>query len=149
MVNLVGSLLHLNQEKQFFGFLRLRHATRHLIERHSEVYKHIKTIDPRFDSWFPPVEALRKEFPTVFTWATAEYKPTFYPDKVTLFWDEAQPILRRRWQRMAEGKDGQVEVHIMPGSHTTCKTVHLDGMAELLQHCLLKVQKTKQSSERM
>jgi thioesterase domain-containing protein len=138
VIKRVGSLLHLNQEQLLVCFLRLQHVFRYLTERHAEDYEFIKTFDPRIDTWFPPVETLRKEFPAMFIWATAEYKPTFYPGKVTLFWDEAEPVRRGWWQRMAEGHDAEVDVHIIPGSHKTCKTVQIDGMAECLQQCLLK-----------
>lgn len=136
MITLVGSLLRLNQAQMLGWFLRLQHAFRYLRERHSEDFAFIKTLDPRIDSWFPPVETLREDFPAMFIWATAEYKPTFYPGKVTLFWDEAEPVRRSWWQKMAKGKDGQVEVHIVPGSHYSCKNEQVDSMGERLQQCL-------------
>jgi hypothetical protein len=145
LVHLVGSLLHIKQERQLVWFLRLQHLYLYLTEPDAKAFEFIKTIDPRVTSWFPPVETLRKEYPTMFFWATNEYKPSFYPDKVTLFWTEAKPFRKRLWQKMAEGKDREVEVHLIPGSHGTCKTEHLDSMAERLQRCLLKTQNnTKQ-----
>lgn len=146
MISLIGSLLHLKQEQLLVWFLRLQHVFRYLCDRHSEDHEFIKTFDLRIDSWFPPVETLRKDFPVMFIWATAEYKPTFYADKVTLFWDEAEPVRRRWWQRMAKGKDREVEVHIVPGSHKSCKTEQVGSMAKLLQQCLLKAQKERSSS---
>jgi hypothetical protein len=147
VINRVGSLLHLNQEQLLVWFLRLQHAFRYLTEQHAEDYEFIKTFDPRIDTWFPPVETLRKEFPAMFIWATAEYKPSFYPGKVTLFWDEAEPVRRRWWQRMAKRKDGDVEVHIVPGSHKTCKTEQVDGLAECLHQCLLKTKSLVERSK--
>jgi hypothetical protein len=145
LVHLIGSLFHIKQEKQLIWFLRLQHLYLYLTGLDPNAFEFIKTIDPRVTSWFPPVETLRKEFSPMFTWAMIEYKPSFYPDKVTLFWTEAELFRRRLWQKMAEGKDREVEVHLIPGSHGTCKTEHLDSMAERLQRCLLKMQNsTKQ-----
>jgi thioesterase domain-containing protein len=140
IVRLVGPLLHIKQEKQLILFLRLQHLFLYLTGQVTKSFHFIKTTDPRVISCFPPVETLRKEFSPMFTWAMIDYKPTFYPDKVTLFWTEADPSRMRQWQKMAEGKDREVEVHLIPGSHTTCKTEHLDSMAERLQRCLQKAQ---------
>ena len=136
----LGNLIRLGQDKQLDWFLRLEHAYRYLLDRNSEDFEHIKTTDGRISSFFPPTETLRKEYPAMFTWATAHYDPGFYPGKVTLFWDEAEPFRRRWWAKWAKGRDKEVEEHIIPGSHTTCKTDHLSGMAEHLRACLSKVQ---------
>lgn len=138
LVHHISPLLHIKQKKRLILFLRLQHPITRL---NPKALDFIKTTDPRVTSWFPPVETLRKEYPTMFFWATREYKPAFYPDKVTLFWTEANPSRMRQWQKMAERKDREVEVHLIPGSHVTCKTEHLDSMAERLQRCLQRAQK--------
>jgi len=139
--NYMSSLLHLNQEQRLVWFLRLQHVYLCLILRHPDGYEFVKTFDPRIDTWFPPVETLRQEYTPLFFWAIAEYKPTFYPGKVIVLWDEAdEPIRRRRWRRMMEGKDGEVEAVVIRGSHDTCKTEHVDDMAACLQRYLLKAQ---------
>ncbi len=74
----------------------------------------------------------------MFTWATSDYRPAFYPGKVTLFWDQAEPERRAWWNKWARGKDQEVEVHIIAGTHTTCKTEQ--DMARQLYECLNKVQ---------
>lgn len=140
VIGRLGKLLRFGEDKQLDWFLRLEHAVRYLLDSKSEDFEHIKKTDPRISSFFPPPEALRKEYPAVFTWATARYQPTFYPVKVTLFWDEAELFRKRWWQKWAKGKDQAVEEHIIPGSHKTCKTEHLHGMAEHLRACLNEVQ---------
>jgi thioesterase domain-containing protein len=136
----ISKLLRLGEDKQLDWFLRLEHAARYLLDRNSEDFEHIKKTDPRICSFFPPVETLRKEYPAMFTWATSYYQPSFHPGKVTLFWDAAEPVRRGWWNKWAKGKDKEVEEYIIPGSHTTCKTEHLHGMAEQLRTCLSKVQ---------
>ncbi len=137
----IGSFLHLSQEQQLACFLRLQHAFRMLTD-HGKVedYDFLKNFDSRITKLFPPLEALRKEFAATFIWATSQYKPGYYPGKVTLFWEEAEPIRSVWWQEMAQGKDSEVEVYTIPGSHKTCKTEHIGGMAERLAKCLQQVQ---------
>jgi thioesterase domain-containing protein len=129
----MGTLLHLSQQKQLALYLRLQHLFRYLTDKYTEDYAHIKTFDARIASWFPPLETLRHEYPAMFYWATALYKPTCYPGKVTLFWDEAEPVRRAWWRKMAEGKDAEVDVHIIAGSHKTCKTE--GDMGKQLRNC--------------
>jgi len=137
----LGSFLHINQEKQLSWFLRLQHLFRMLADRGQvEDYDFLKQADPRITQLFPPVEALRKEFAAMFIWATALYTPKYYSGKVTLLWDEAEPIRATWWQQMAPGKDAAVESYNIPGSHKSCKTERLDGMAERISLCLQQVQ---------
>jgi thioesterase domain-containing protein len=140
IIRRIGGLLRLGEEKQLNWFLRLEHAYRYFLDRTSEDFEHISKTDPRIISFFPPPETLRYEYPAVFTWATAHYQPSFYHGKVTLFWDEAEPFRRMWWLKWAKDKDQAVEEHVIPGSHKTCKTEHLHGMAEHLRSCLSEVQ---------
>lgn len=136
----IGKLMRLGEDKQLDWFLRLEHAFRYLLDKKSDDFEHIKTSDPRISAFFPPVESLRKEYPAVFYWATANYRPGLYPGKVTLFWDAEEPVRRKWWNTWAKERDKGVEEHIIPGSHITCKTECLHGMAEQLSVCLSKVQ---------
>ncbi|HEV7237014.1 MAG TPA: thioesterase domain-containing protein, partial [Ktedonobacteraceae bacterium] len=131
-----GTLLRLSPEKHLDWFLRFQHAYRYLRDRKSDDFEHIKTFDARIASFFPPPETLRKDYPAMFTWATSMYKPVHYIDKVILFWDEAEPERKSWWDRWVRGRDEKVEAHIIPGTHTTCKTEHLHGMIEHLSVCL-------------
>lgn len=140
IIRRIGALLHIGEDKQLDWFLRLEHAARYFLDRHSDDFEHIKKTDPRISSFFPPIEALRREYPAMFTWATSNYQPGFYPGKVTLFWDAAEPERRGWWNKWAQGKDGEVEVHIIAGTHKTCKTKQLHSMAQHLRECLSKVQ---------
>jgi thioesterase domain-containing protein len=140
VIRRIGKLFRLGEEKQLDWFLRLEHAFRYFLDSKSEDFEHIRKTDPRISSFFPPPETLRNEYPAVFTWATAHYQPSFYLGKVTLFWDEAELFRRRWWLKWAKDKDQVVEEYIISGSHKTCKTEHLHGMAEHLRTCLSEVQ---------
>jgi thioesterase domain-containing protein len=134
-----GKLLQLSEAKQLNWYLRMEHAYRYLFDKQSDDFEHISKTDPRINAFFPPAQALRKEYPAMFTWATSHYQPAHYAGTVTLFWDEAESFRRQWWNSWAKGKDREVEEHIIPGSHTTCKTDHIEGMAERLRACLSKL----------
>ncbi len=136
LFNYVGRLFHISEEKRLNLFLRLQHTYRYARERTVEDFAYLKTIDPRVDSLFPPIETLRKEYPAMFIWSTAGYVSTRYPGKVTLLWDEAEPERMAWWNKWAKQKDSEVETHIIPGTHATCKTTHISGMSECLRKCL-------------
>lgn len=138
----VGKLAETDQAKQLDLYLRMEHVYRYLLDKHSDDFEHIKKSDPRISSYFPPTQTLRKEYPAMFTWATAHYQPTFYPGKVTLFWDEAEPFRRKWWTTWAKEQDQEIEEHGIPGSHFTCKTTHLEGMATCLRACLSRATST-------
>lgn len=133
-----GQLLSLTPDKQLDWFLRLQHFYRHWRDGHADEAVFLKQFDPRIESPFPPLGILHKEYPAMFIWATAHYVPGFYPGKVTLLWDSAEPERSQWWQRIAEGKDQEVEVYRIPGSHSSCKTDHISGMAAQLLICLDK-----------
>lgn len=135
-----GSLVGLSQSKQLDIYLRMEHAYRYLFDKHADDFEYIKQSDPRISAYFPPVKTLRKEYPALFTWATSNYHPSYYPGKVVLFWDEAELFRRKWWHRWARGQNQAVEEYIIPGTHFTCKTEHLEGMAQCLSTCMSQVQ---------
>jgi thioesterase domain-containing protein len=136
-IRLSGKLLRISEAKQLNWYLRMEHAYRYLRDKHSDDFEHIGKTDPRINAYFPPAATLRKEYPAMFTWATSHYQPVHYPGKVTLFWDEAEPFRRQWWNSWAKGNDQEVEEHVIPGTHSTCKTNHIEGMAGRLRTCLM------------
>lgn len=131
-----GHITETSRTKQLNLYLRMAHAYRYLLDKHADDFEHIRKSDPRISAYFPPAQTLRKEYPALFTWATADYQPIFYNSKVTLFWDEAELFRRKWWTNWAKGQDQDVEEHIIPGTHFTCKTEHIEGMAACLRACL-------------
>ena len=133
VIDRIGRLLHASDAKRLQWFLNLQHVYRHFCDRDAEDFEHLERLDPRSRRLFPPLEALYLEFPALFIWATAAYQPSFYPEKVTLFWEAAEPERRSWWERFAEGRDGLVETVMVPGTHTTCKTDHIHDLAAHLK----------------
>jgi amino acid adenylation domain-containing protein len=97
------------------------------------------------DTLFPAVEALRADWEGIFFWVFSEYEPGFYPGKSTFFFSKDKQELGEdvEWRKVAEAKDKEVEVHHLVGRHDTCKTIHLDDLAEQLRMCLNKAQATE------
>lgn len=103
----------------------------------------LKTIFP--ESLFPPSEALRQDYPGLFYWGAADYVPGSYAGKSTLlFFQESKEHRRERvWRDLARSKDKEVEIHVVPGSHISCKDQHIHDFAECLRLCLDKAQENK------
>lgn len=138
-IHRIGKFMCMSKEQELHWFLHLRHTykfTQFSHERRYEDMEQLKKIDARLGKIFAPTHLLHQDYPGMFTWATANYVPSFYPGKVTLFWEEAEPFRKVWWDEMAKGKDAQVEEHIIHGNHITCRTDHLASMAERLRACL-------------
>jgi len=75
----------------------------------------------------------------------SEYEPSSYPGKSTFFFTREKQKCGWDvyWRKIAEAKDKEVEVHIIAGTHTTCKTKYLHDMTEHLRMCLNKVQEER------
>ncbi len=98
------------------------------------------------DSFFPTRETLRYDWEGLFHWATSSYLPDFYPNKSTFFFfsDSVEGGRSEGWSKMAQTKDKDVEIHVIAGTHDTCKTVHLHDLIEQLRMCLNKAQEIQE-----
>ncbi len=135
---------------------RLSHGTEHLGTngqnepgcRSDKVSLALPRLDSIFpDAIFPPSEALRKDYPGVFYWATSDYVPDFYPGKSTFFffWDSQGGHRRKvHWRKVTEAKDKETEVHVLAGTHDTCKTDYLNDLTDRLRMCLNEAQASNQ-----
>lgn len=103
----------------------------------------LKTIFP--ESLFPPIETLRPDYPGLFYWAAADYVPCSYASKSTLlfFQESKEPKREKVWHDLATSKDKEVEVHVVAGSHVSCKDEHARDLAECLRICLSKAQENE------
>ena len=126
-----GSLIGLSAEKQLALFLKIRYIGLNLVQSSYRIEKKFRL--------FPDIAFLRTDWIGVFVWMLSQYVPHQYPGKVTYFWarEEAERIRRGRG-KLAEAQE--LEVHLIPGTHDTCRTEHLHAMAEHLRSCLSKVQ---------
>jgi amino acid adenylation domain-containing protein len=98
----------------------------------------LRSIFP--EALFPPFETLSHNWEGMFHWSAADYVPDFYPGKSTFFffWDGERR--KKKWQKVAQVKDKEVEIHTVAGTHDTCKTEYLHHFTERLHLCLSKAQ---------
>lgn len=130
-IRYLGPLIGLSLEKQLELFLRIRSVSLNLLQL---LYKPEKKF-----RLFPSTEFLRTDWIGVFVWILSQYRPRQYPGKVTCLWACEEPeYLRTWWGKVVEAKE--LEVHLIPGTHDTCRTEHLHDMAEHLEACLSKAQ---------
>ena len=75
-----------------------------------------------------------------FMRAAEEYVPLPYPGRVTLFWPEHDPaspeLAMEGWKQVA----GEVDLHVVPGDHTTFSTRHMPEFGARLRDCLRSTQ---------
>jgi amino acid adenylation domain-containing protein len=134
LVNCVGSLLEVNQHRQLKWFLRLRHAYK-LLRRHMETYvEDFSAVDPSIYTIFPSAYALRQDNIAMFSWLMKSYSYSPYPGKITIL-KASTERLGGPW-RIKAREEKNIEVHIIPGTHTTCRTTYIQGFAEALKRCL-------------
>jgi acyl carrier protein len=162
-----GSFLRLGQDKQLDMFLLLRHIRKYLRHQYryrpnahyrrmlqgSEQFGTVEKFElgrdmyamgfemPRVESFIPKAAALRDDWPSVYLWVASGYQPDRYPGKITFFWSEKEFPHREEWYKQAEERDA--EVHIIPGTHMTCRTDNLPILAEQLRECISKLQTTE------
>jgi Thioesterase domain len=127
----IGTLLGLSPEKQLEAFLRIRYIGLHLARSSYRTDKNF--------SFFPTIEFLRRDWIGVFVWIISQYNTRKYPGKVTYYWAREEAERIRRWKgKIAEAEE--LDVYLIPGSHTTCRTDHLEDLAAHLKLDLDKAQ---------
>jgi hypothetical protein len=130
-IHRIGGLLRLGPDTQLDGFLILRHA-----------YRVVRTSEYRSSPGFsliPTTKALRRDWIGTYVWVEARYVPRPYPGNVVYLWARAEPNSRRvAWSKLVTA---EVEEHrFIPGTHTTCRTDQLHGLAHQLRMCLSAAQ---------
>jgi amino acid adenylation domain-containing protein len=91
------------------------------------------------DALFPPAKALHRDWGGIFHWVASVYVPGFYHGKSTFFvFQDNQEWYphRKPWRKLASMKDKETEMHMLPGTHDSCKTTYLSKMGECLRKCL-------------
>ncbi len=142
----VGGLLRLSPDRQLDAFLRLRYVSRTVRRWHDENTEHVDRLmrcwrdeHPRRLAPLPSAEALRLDWMGTFGWAVSDYVPRPYPGKVAYLFAGEIPTDRTVWWGKAVETDS-VEIHVIPGTHQTCRTEHLHDLAECLRMCLSNAQ---------
>lgn len=159
VISRFGNLMGINQEKQFEWFLYLQHIYRYLRFSH---YRGLKNSEPletfeqsepgfgrskgdftssiRLKVIVPKAEILRQDSPDTYAWVVAGYMPGLYSGKITFFWTSDEPWRPVGWQKIVKAKEGEMEIHVIPGNHITGRTEHLQVLAEHLRDCVNRVQ---------
>jgi amino acid adenylation domain-containing protein len=153
----IGNFLRFSPNKQFDQFLRLDWFLLYLhllflncrsklgLTKRDQTDNPIKlgsrrgkkgASNPILASPLPSIESLRQDWPSIYRWVASGYTHKHYPGKVTLFWSSESYPRRGEWHR--DGKIDEVETHVIPGTHKTCRTQYLDALAECLRMVLSK-----------
>ena len=146
LVRCIGGMIQLGPDKQLDWFLRLRYVSRMLRRARDENSEHVDRLlrswldkNPRRFSLIPAAGALRQDWMGIFIWAVSGHIPRQYLGRVTYFFAGERPAKRSIWWGEVTESE-KVEVHVIPGTHETCRTLHLHDLAEQLRVCLDKVQ---------
>ncbi len=129
----LGALLKWSPDKQVERFLRFRHAYTTL--RHPSFRKR-----PDF-SFFPTTEYLLKDWIGMFVWMVSRYTPTRYPGKMVYFWTQHERLRGLGSKTEAQ----EIEAHIIPGTHETCRTDYLHDLASHLKLYIDQVSPVEES----
>jgi amino acid adenylation domain-containing protein len=143
----LGRVRRAGSRRQADLFLRARHAQRHIYRRlhpggvRVQDFGKLLAIEPRLAAMWPPREALYQDYVGVFSYTAAAYEPGVYRGKITFYWAREEPEIARSWQPVTGRKDlADIEEHVVAGTHMSCVTDHIEGMAETLSECLSRVE---------
>jgi surfactin family lipopeptide synthetase A len=130
--NRLGKLLRVGQDKRLDWYLRLKYLSRPLSIR----------LLRREDSRHLTLADLSQDYPRLYDWIALGYRPTnLYDGKVTFFWaNEGRQAkeFRKGWRQVEA--NSEVEVHLIPGDHITCRTDYLHFLGAHLDDCIRKAQ---------
>ncbi len=117
----------------------LRHVYRHLRPHDSrlEDFPKLLAIEPQLEAMFPPRDALYQDYVGVFSWAAAAHKSGEYGGRITFFWARDEPGISQTWLPVLRRKaPTDIEEHTVTGTHMSCVTNHIEGLAETVSECL-------------
>ena len=157
-VSWFGYFLDIEPDKQLrclfllqYYFIRFPHFSRLRIDEQltivlKKVRKGIKKVVSMFTLKSGGVRACTPETPpdmrgNLIFRAMNSYIPQLYPDRVTLFVSSELPVERSDYPTLGWYKVAQeVDVHLVPGDHSTSITTYVQVLAEKLKTCLDKAQ---------
>jgi len=128
-------------------YLRARHALRHIYRRtrpkssRVEDFGKLVAIEPRLEAMFPPRDALYRDYVGVLSWAAAAYRTGIYHGKITFYWAKQEPAIASTWHPVTRHKyPADIEEHAVEGTHMSCITEGIDGLAGAVGECLRRVE---------
>lgn len=144
-IRYMGAVLHLGPQQQVDWFLRCRYISRILRRAQDENSPHVELLLRRWReehmrrfSAIPAAGALRQDWMAVFAWTVAAYVPRPYPGRITYLLAQDNPTNRRLWWGSPLDND-RATIHLIPGTHTTCRAAHLPDLAAQVRTCLSDV----------
>ncbi|WP_165423358.1 non-ribosomal peptide synthetase [Ktedonosporobacter rubrisoli] len=163
-----AQMRNIKQEKQFDLFMRLRHIYKYTKFSHYRRLKNsafLKTVEAeqnlarpeaagstplslKLKALVPDLETLRQDHLNLYDWPMSDYTLGLYAGKITFFWTSEEPRRAAGWQKVMRAKERDVEIHMLPGNHVTCRTEYLPVLAEYLRRCLYKAQNTAMDAKR-
>jgi acyl carrier protein len=154
-VKLFDHILHLTEKQQWSVYLHLRHIyirkirltllrLFHIVD--DQLLKGISMLidlDQNFTRLFPPMETLRKDYNTIFSWALQHYTFNPYPGKATYIWAREALATGDRdfWVQHVEIKE--TESYIVPGTHYGILVDEIQTFAESLSTSLQRAHEQK------
>jgi thioesterase domain-containing protein len=142
----IGKVLGVDPNLQLDWFVRLRYISRVLRRAHDEYTEHADKLmrrwrveHPHRFSLLPAAAALRQDWLALFICVASGYVPRGYPGKVTYLLARENHDARNLWWGRVKAAEN-VEVHMIEGTHVTCRTDHVRCLAENLRACLNKAQ---------
>jgi thioesterase domain-containing protein/acyl carrier protein len=120
-----------------FGWLSaIRRIPRRLRLRSTGVVRGSLASIPSQENPAPSADDARRRLREAYLRLDHLYSPRTYGGRVTLFWPSEDPVPAREaarcWRRVAR----EVSVRVVPGSHITCLTAHVESAAGELRRCL-------------
>jgi hypothetical protein len=142
-LSIMGALFHMSQFKQLSIFISMRHFLRSIYRKtlspdnlRIKDFPKLLTMEPRLAKAFPPLEALYKDFPGVFTWMAAGFTPKHVPENVAFIWAAENLSYRPRWSLVEQGQNSPV----LPGHYQKFLNENIDLLAEQLKIVIDKAQ---------
>lgn len=138
LISRIGALLRQRPERRLDGFLSLLHLYRLLRVRvlHPGRYRDLHARGKLNLPFMPGAELLHQNWIGLFLWLTSHYIPRPYAGKLTYLWSREERSNRRAGKWGSVTKASEIEIHVIPGTQTTCRTEHLHDLAQQLSICL-------------
>ena len=143
----IGKFLPISERLQTNLLIRTRHALRHIYrilfpngERIQDFGKLLE-IDPRLNAMFPPIDALYNDYVGGFAGIISRYETGDYSGKMTFYWASEEPGIENVWLPVTGAKNSEdIENYVVPGTHMSCVTDHIQELAQCFSSSLQKAQ---------
>ncbi|GCE02774.1 non-ribosomal peptide synthetase [Dictyobacter aurantiacus] len=158
-VTIFDRILHLPKRLQWKLYLQLRHvfirkvrpALLHLTQQvDQQLMAGIAVLinqDPAFRRLIAPIQTLKKDYSTAFSWALEHYRFQPYPGKITYLWsrEDLMSGTKDAWLHHVQARES--ESFLIPGTHYSILTKEIEAFARLLGNSLQVAQEQQKIAE--